>query len=228
MADSDMSDADEADENTTYVHPYDIEMNTPNQEDFSEKEMDHSMIETTHSTNLAIPTPEEDQKQYAEFLKQKEEAEKDDIRFPDEKDTPRDEPARLRFSKYRGLESFRHSEWDPKEELPLDYARIYELGSFDRLRKKLHKEMQLEAAGAKESSLLCAEGSRVILYLGGFSATLWQELSDQRQRMLPGYELPLTCWGLLPLENKMSVVNYALTRANDNCGIVVKSKVSQC
>lgn len=60
-------------------------------------------------------------------LKERQEA---DEAFPDEMDTPDDISARLRFARYRALLSFRSSPWHPKENLPQDYARIFQFEHF--------------------------------------------------------------------------------------------------
>lgn len=56
-------------------------------------------------------------------------AEREDTRFPDEVDTPADRSARERFARFRALKSFRTSPWDPKESLPKDYARIFQVNT---------------------------------------------------------------------------------------------------
>lgn len=79
-------------------------------------------------------TEEERKAQYEKFLNMKKES-ADDLEYPDEVEAPHDIPARVRFQKYRGLKSFRDSPWDPKESLPLDYARIFQFENFTRSQK---------------------------------------------------------------------------------------------
>jgi pre-rRNA-processing protein TSR1 len=59
------------------------------------------------------------------------------MNFPDEVATPDDVPCYKRFQKYRGLKSMRTSPWDPKQNLPIDYARIYQFSSFSRTRRRV-------------------------------------------------------------------------------------------
>lgn len=61
---------------------------------------------------------------------------KDDLAFPDEMDTPGDVSARLRFARYRALQSFRSSPWHPKENLPLEYSRIFQFEDFGGTQRR--------------------------------------------------------------------------------------------
>ncbi|MEE6469163.1 hypothetical protein FKM82_008521 [Ascaphus truei] len=100
------------------------------------------------SESLTIPDSTRDDK-YDENLDEEEDEQmlekyklqRQDEMFPDEVDTPRDQQAKVRFQKYRGLKSFRTSPWDAKENLPRDYARIFQFHDFLRTRKHVFRQM---------------------------------------------------------------------------------------
>ncbi|POM77564.1 Pre-rRNA-processing protein TSR1 [Phytophthora palmivora] len=68
---------------------------------------------------------------------QKRKDEEENMTFPDEVDVPGDQPARVRFARYRGMKSLRTntSAWDPKESLPSDYARLFQFEDFAMVQR---------------------------------------------------------------------------------------------
>ncbi|XP_017397124.1 pre-rRNA-processing protein TSR1 homolog isoform X2 [Cebus imitator] len=121
--------------------------------------------------------------------------------FPDEVDTPRDVAARIRFQKYRGLKSFRTSPWDPKENLPQEYARIFQFQNFTNSRKSIFKEIE-----EKE-----VEGAEV-----GWYVTI--HVSEVPVSVVEHFRqgAPLIAFSLLPHEQKMSVLNMVVRRDPGN------------
>ncbi|XP_029634868.1 pre-rRNA-processing protein TSR1 homolog [Octopus sinensis] len=124
--------------------------------------------------------------------------------FPDEVDTPFETCARTRFARYRGLNSFRTSPWDPKENLPLDYARIFQFGNFRRTKKRVLNE---EIDGA----------------MPGWFITV--HIKDVPRAFMESHRpgQPVIMFGLLPHEQKMTVMNFIVQR-KITCEEPVKSK----
>jgi len=120
--------------------------------------------------------------------------------FPDEVDTPMDVPARERFQRYRGLSSFRTSPWDPKENLPLDYARIFQFQNFDRTKHKVIKEASKKAEDADDTAPV---GRYVTIHIGNVPRVFIENWNREQ---------PLAVFGLLPHEQKMSVMHYTIKR----------------
>lgn len=125
-------------------------------------------------------------------------AAKEDRQFPDEVDTPQDVPARERFMRYRGLESFRTSAWDPKENLPEDFARIFQFENYDRTRRRVFKEL--------EESLVNMYGFYITIHVKDVRQDLWNMFHNANAKA------PLSVFGLLPHEQKMSLMNVVLKR----------------
>lgn len=77
------------------------------------------------------------------------------LEFPDEVDTPLDQPALKRFARFRALQSFRASPWHPKENLPFEYSRIYQFANFALTQKEVLSDSK--AAQKKQQQLKLSE-----------------------------------------------------------------------
>ncbi|XP_024882748.1 pre-rRNA-processing protein TSR1 homolog [Temnothorax curvispinosus] len=138
-----------------------------------------------------------------------------DAQFPDEVDTPQNILAKARFQKYRGLESFRTSPWDPKENLPIDYSRIIEFADYDRRRKCIYKERK-DIEGVTPGSYIQV----CIIHVNREAFKAFAMVENK----------PLIVVALLPYEHKMSLLNIVLKHSS-NYTRPIKSKerlIFQC
>ncbi|XP_055639550.1 pre-rRNA-processing protein TSR1 homolog isoform X1 [Toxorhynchites rutilus septentrionalis] len=145
-------------------------------------------------------------------------AAKDDEIYPDEVDTPAKIPAKERFCKYRGLESFRTSPWDVKENLPLDYAKVFQFKNFDRTKRRIIKESQALDAGD------AMPGWYIEIHIQNVPQDLWNTYIST------GGNDYIVLYGILPHEHQKSVMNVCLKRT-PNSTIPIKSKerlIIQC
>ncbi|THH14590.1 hypothetical protein EW146_g5757 [Bondarzewia mesenterica] len=143
-----------------------------------ESKEDEEMEEMEQEEMVDMPVPEEDNEMDASSRKSvafkdldveeedrqlqswrdRQREEQDDLEFPDEIDTPKDVPARTRFQRYRGMRSFRTSPWDPYENLPRDYARIFQFEDYKRTERAVHRRAEQAGAGVEP-------GTRVTVFL---------------------------------------------------------------
>ena len=196
-------DMEEEDDEDGESSEEDEDMEDPAEEEVSDEEDDDDAdeYETMTVTSEANMDDNYDEKHvnWAEELEtvKKMQTARTDEMFPDEVDTPMDQQARIRFQKYRGLKSFRTSPWDPKENLPSDYARIFQFKNFNRTKKAiLARDDVLEGAEA---------GQHVTLFIRDVPVHLIRPYLEESGR-------PLVVYGMLPHENKMSVLNFVVKR----------------
>uniref|UniRef100_A0A8C1FPV9 Pre-rRNA-processing protein TSR1 homolog n=1 Tax=Cyprinus carpio carpio TaxID=630221 RepID=A0A8C1FPV9_CYPCA len=127
-------------------------------DDEKEEEEEEEEISSTGCTGADQKYDEGlDEAEEGEGLRRYREARANEM-FPDEVDTPLDVPAKTRFQKYRGLKSFRSSPWDPLENLPPDYSRIYQFQNFERMRRRI----LADATSEEEGAMVCMGGKGVL------------------------------------------------------------------
>ena len=108
--------------------------------------------------------------------------EDENFQYPDEVEFPEDVEARRRFAKYKGLKSFRTSPWDPKENLPRDYARAFALASYKRLGKRSKEYL--------ETTMDLDVGSYVRLTIKGIPTVCLENLLDPQSSTFYSSKIP--------------------------------------
>ncbi|KAL7293972.1 hypothetical protein TKK_0012551 [Trichogramma kaykai] len=203
--------SDEEDDMT--VDEAQSEVNSDDMQQGEDDDEEYETISISESTNEQRYDEKMDMYEEREAMLKLQEA-KLDSQYPDEVDTPLDTLAKDRFQKYRGLESFKNTPWDNKENLPFDYGRIYQFENFERTRKRIFNErLTLDEV---------QPGTYITIHVKNVSQELFEAY-----RVL---DQPLILFGLLENEHKMSVLNFVLKRTA-NCDIPIKSKerlIFQC
>ncbi|GAA5931866.1 small subunit rRNA maturation protein TSR1 [Sporobolomyces koalae] len=162
---------------------------------------------TVSTKPFADLSPEQEEAQLQEYLASRSAARNaanlDDLDFPDEVDTPLHMPARERFARYRGLKSFRTSQWDPYEELPRDYGRCFMLEDWKGMGRRMEKRLK-EDEGAEA-------GTRVLVYLANVPRRVVEEHNPTH---------PFVLFGLLKHEHKYSIMHFTVQRNTENSDTV--------
>ncbi|KAK0505090.1 ribosome biogenesis protein tsr1 [Armillaria luteobubalina] len=142
---------------------------------------------------------EEESKQLQSW-RNREREEENDLSFPDELDTPQDVPAQTRFQRFRGMRSFRTSPWDAFENLPRDYARIFQFEDYKRTERNIRRR-------AEQENTVVEPGTRVTVYING--------VPEEAVKCSP-----LTLFSLLQHEHKVSVLNFTVQRNTEYDGSI--------
>jgi pre-rRNA-processing protein TSR1 len=149
---------------------------------------------------------EEQAKQLSAYLEQRRKDEDEDLEFPDEVETPHEIPAKVRFARYRGLKFFRKSPWDPYENLPRDYGRIFQFENFASTRRRVTSQQNAGKVPA---------GSYVTLRILDVPIHA-SRVFDLGNGTLEGCPKKLL-WvvGLLQYEHKKTTVHFSIQKRDD-------------
>ncbi len=130
--------------------------------------------------------------------------------------------ARVRFQRYRGLRSFRTSPWDPYENLPRDYARIFQFEDFKRTERAVKRRAEEDHAAVAVRAFTFSMILFLIKPQVGARVTVY--LKDAPEEAAQSVQSPYIIFGLLQHEHKKSVLNFTVQRNTEYDGSV-RSKV---
>lgn len=126
--------------------------------------------------------------------------------FPDAVEVPEHQPARERFAKYRGVESLRTSAWDTQSDiLPKFMDNVFE---FDNFKLSMKRAQAVDQDALEESPFRPGSLIQIELNLSHLSEEAGQKLFHVLNR--PANQVPLCLYGLLPHEQKYSMLNFNL------------------
>ncbi|KAK4782398.1 hypothetical protein SAY86_016500 [Trapa natans] len=169
--------------------------------------------EETETDSIMMDTEDLTKEQIKEEI-QRIKAHAEDEEFPDEVDTPLDVPARKRFARYRGLKSFRTSQWDPKESLPPEYARIFAFDNF----KRTQKHVCAKASDIEKTGEDCVPvGTYTRLEIKEIPSSVASNLCTISKKSL------VVASGLFQHESKMSVLHFSVKK-HDSYDAPIKAK----
>jgi pre-rRNA-processing protein TSR1 len=168
------------------------------------------------------------------LMEQRKKQQSDENDFPDEVQVHEDEKARERFARYRSLNSFRKSHWDPKENLPDSFASIYHFSSFKQTQRSVMNDMkdlvrEAEACNGnffgKSPAKTAADGAmdadsddddddflEGCIPSGSYVTLTLEEVPNDAMSNISANAL-LTAVSLLPHENKVSVLHMGLSQS---------------
>ena len=156
---------------------------------------------------------------------ERQEEEQEYFENPDEVDLDLDQAARYRYIKYRGLQSFRSSPWDPKENLPVDYATLTEFPDFDAIQKAAEEQQEMRS---RADRMLEWENEQGIMTDRVFKAGEYVEVCVRgvSRAWIAGHasSLPLLLSWLLPYEEKLTVVHTSIQRSSTWSPAPLKSR----
>jgi len=160
-------------------------------------ETDDTATEKGDAENYDDEMDMDEEKKMYEKMKE----ERSHVHFPDEIDTPIDSAARNRFARYRGMDSFNTTVWDPNECLPYEYGRIYRVSKHHYKRLKKISVQEREEVG---DNLLAEPGCFVTVYVKNIEKHFYDAMTPNT---------PVTMYGLFPNEQKMTLMSVQLARA---------------
>ena len=135
---------------------------------------------------------------------------------PDFVDVPVDQPARYRYIKYRGLQSFRSSPWDPKENLPIEYSSLYQFEDYYGLVKNTLQQQETRHQCDGDwiyQNIDGSEGHDRVFEAGYFVEIVVSAVSSQWIGQHDPRH-PILLSSLLPHEEKLTVMHSSIQRSS--------------